>query len=138
MADIDINVTLPFDDAETAHEFPTVEAVTQIGHALDSAGFSAGLGTTRTTAFTGEADLRSAVAVIAELCEELGRAVPPDIVLGGITRPGEPWSPQQLIDRIGRYREHGVAAVAVTVAGRTRNEWCDNAARIGADVIAHL
>jgi len=41
-----------------------------------------------------------------------------------------------LIDRISRYRELGVSAVAVTVSGRTRSEWCDNAARIGADVIA--
>jgi hypothetical protein len=43
-----------------------------------------------------------------------------------------------LIDRIGRYRELGVSAVAVSVSGRSRNEWCDNAAQIGVDVIAQL
>jgi len=53
-------------------------------------------------------------------------------------RPGEQCTPQRLIDRIHRYRELGVTAVAVSVTGRTRNEWCDNAAQIGADVIAQL
>ena len=63
---------------------------------------------------------------------------PLGIVLGGIMRPGEQCTPQRLIDRIHRYRELGVTAVAVSVTGRTRNEWCDNAAQIGADVIAQL
>jgi hypothetical protein len=43
-----------------------------------------------------------------------------------------------LVDRIGRYQELGVSAVAVPVSGRTRGQWRDNAAYIGGEVIAKL
>jgi hypothetical protein len=42
------------------------------------------------------------------------------------------------VDRIGRYRELGESAVARSISGRSRNQWCDNAAHIGAEVIAKL
>jgi probable F420-dependent oxidoreductase len=96
------------------------------------------LATTRTAALAGEADVRAAISHLHGLCEQLGRATPPDIVLGSVVRPDEQWTPQVLIDRIGRYRDLGVSAVAVSVAGRTRREWCDNAAFIGAEVIEKL
>lgn len=96
------------------------------------------LNSTRTAAFTGEQDLQAAMSYINALCEKTGRATAPEIVLGSIVTPGERWTPPVLIDRISRYRELGIAAVAVTVSGCTRSEWCDNAERIGAEVIAKL
>jgi hypothetical protein len=60
------------------------------------------------------------------------------VVLGGINAPGEILSNPEIVDRIGSYRELGVSAAAVAVKGRTRAEWCDNAERIGAEVIAKL
>lgn len=96
------------------------------------------LATTRTATFTGEHDLRAALSYMEALCEETGRAQAPEIVLGGVVAPGEAWTPDQLVDRICRYRELGVSAVAVPVSGRTRDEWCDNAERIGVEVIAQL
>ncbi len=96
------------------------------------------LATTRTAAITGEKDLIAAISYMKEHCEKVGRTTMPDVVLGGIASPGEPWAPEMLVDRIGRYRELGVTAAGVPVDGRTRCEWCDNTARIGAEVIDKL
>jgi hypothetical protein len=73
-----------------------------------------------------------------EYCDQTGRGDLPEIVLGGVKAPGEVLSTQHLIDRIGRYRDLGVTTAAVSVKGRTRAEWCDDAARIGEDVIARF
>ena len=43
MADIKINVSLPFDELRTSGEFMTPAAVTEVGKVLDAAGFHAGL-----------------------------------------------------------------------------------------------
>lgn len=99
---------------------------------------SADLNTTRTAAITGEDDLRTAISYMNEFSESSGRATPPEIVLGGIVKPYEQWTPPMLIDRIGRFHDLGVTAVGVSVSGRTRREWCDNAEFIGAEVIAKL
>jgi probable F420-dependent oxidoreductase len=94
--------------------------------------------TTRTAAMTGEDDLAAGIAYMKEYCGTFGRANIPEVVLGSITAPGEKPSAQEIIDRAGRYREMGVTTAGITVDGRTRAEWCDNAERIGADVIAKL
>jgi len=94
--------------------------------------------TTRTASMTGEDDLVSGIAYMKEQCEKIGRADMPDVVLGSITAPGEKWTPAMLIDRIGRYRDLGVTAAGLSVEGKTRREWCDNAERVGADVIAKI
>ncbi|MEV3901113.1 TIGR03619 family F420-dependent LLM class oxidoreductase [Mycobacterium sp. NPDC050551] len=96
------------------------------------------LATTRTASFTGKDDLRAAISYIAEVSDQVGRTRPLDIVLGSVVAPGEQWTPSMLVDRIGRFRELGVSAVAISVSGRTRNEWCDNAAFIGEHVIAQI
>src|SRR5262245_28335089 len=59
--------------------------------------------TTRTAALAGERDLRKAISYLCALCDEDGRTTPPEIVLGGIVRPGEQCTPEMLIDHIGRY-----------------------------------
>jgi hypothetical protein len=94
--------------------------------------------TTRTVPMTGVDDLRAAIAYLHEYCAQVGRQTPPEIVLGGVNAPGEILSNQQIVDRIGQYRELGVTTAAVSVKGRTCAEWCDNAERVGAEIIAKL
>ena len=99
---------------------------------------SAQRATARTAAMSSDLDLAEGIAYMREHCEKVGRKDLPQIFLASITQPGEKWNPQQLIDRIGQYKEMGIVGAAVSVDGRTRAEWCDNAARVGADVIAKL
>lgn len=94
--------------------------------------------TTRTVAMAGEEDLAAGLAYMREYCEQVGREDLPEIVLGGLTAPGEKVDNQLLIDRIGRYSEMGVSTAAITVNGRTRAEFCDEAERIGAEIIAKI
>lgn len=94
--------------------------------------------TARTAAITSEADLADGIAYLREHCEKTGRETAPDIFLASITQPGEQWTPQQLVDKIGRFREMGVVGAGISIEGRTRAEWCENAARFGADVISKL
>jgi probable F420-dependent oxidoreductase len=94
--------------------------------------------TARTAAMTGDVDLAEGIAYMREHCERTGREDMPRIFLASITQSGEKWEPQRLIDRIGSYASMGVAGVTINVEGRTRAEWCDNAERVGRDVIAKL
>jgi alkanesulfonate monooxygenase SsuD/methylene tetrahydromethanopterin reductase-like flavin-dependent oxidoreductase (luciferase family) len=94
--------------------------------------------TARTASMTSELDLADGIAYMREHCEKVGRENLPHIFLASITRPGEKWTPQQLIDKIGQFKEMGVIGAGVSFDGRTRAEWCDNAERFGADVIAKL
>jgi hypothetical protein len=82
--------------------------------------------------------LREALAYMRGYCDEVGRETMPEIVLGGVNAPGEKLSGQELLDRIEEYRALGVSAAGITVDGRTRAEWCDEAERIGAEVIARV
>jgi probable F420-dependent oxidoreductase len=94
--------------------------------------------TTRTAVMETDADLVAGIAYMKEYRATVGRQDLPEVILGGITSSGEKWSNQQLVDRIGRFRELGVSGAAIGVAGTTRHEWCDNAERIGREVIAKL
>jgi len=94
--------------------------------------------TARTSEMAGEEDLAAGIAYMRQYCEETGRETPPGVFCSSITLPGEPWSAQAVIDRIGRYRELGVQGAALGVEGRTRAEWCDNAERLGAEVLSKL
>lgn len=94
--------------------------------------------TTRTASMSGEEDLRAGIQYMREYCEQVGRESLPEIVLGGVNSPGEVLSNQQIVDRICAYRELGVTTTGVTVTGRTRAEWCDNAEKVGAEIIAKI
>lgn len=94
--------------------------------------------TTRTAQMAGVEDLRAGIAYMREYCEEFGRKDMPEVILGGLNEPGEKPSMQEMVDRISRYRELGVTAAGMTVDGRTRAEFCDNAERLGAEVIAKI
>jgi probable F420-dependent oxidoreductase len=102
--------------------------------------FTSGVGTAtaRTSELAGPEDLAKAIAYLRAQCERFGRAEPPEVILGGINLPGETLSAQQLVDRIAEFRALGVAGAGLRVDGATRNEWCDNALRMGEDVIAKI
>ncbi len=94
--------------------------------------------TSRTADMAGEADLAEGMAYMRAHCEKVGRETPPEIVLSWLLSPGEKPEPAATIDRIGKLRELGVAATATGLPGRTRTEWCDNAARFDAEVLAKI
>jgi probable F420-dependent oxidoreductase len=93
--------------------------------------------TTRTVALETEEDLIGGINYMKEYAASVGRPEP-EVVLGSFTSPGEKWSSQQIIERLGRFREMGISGAAISVQGATRNEWCDNAERLGQEVIAKL
>lgn len=94
--------------------------------------------TTRTFDMTGAEDLKRGRDAMLDHCAKVGRAVPPEIVLGGLNKPGQKCSYRQLVDQAGAYAELGVVAAGVSVEGETVDEWCDNAERMGEEVIAKL
>lgn len=94
--------------------------------------------TARTASMASDEDLAQGIAYLREYCETIGRKELPGVFLGGITRPGETWSVQAVIDRLGRYREMGIVGAAASIEGRTRAEWCDNAERFGQEVLVKI
>jgi probable F420-dependent oxidoreductase len=102
---------------------------------LTSAAVSA---TTRTAAMTGEMDLAAGIAYLREHCAKVGRREPPDIVVGAVNQPNEAWNAEALLERIGKMRDIGVTTVGATIDGASRAEWCANAERYGAEIIAKL
>jgi alkanesulfonate monooxygenase SsuD/methylene tetrahydromethanopterin reductase-like flavin-dependent oxidoreductase (luciferase family) len=94
--------------------------------------------TTRTAAMTDEMDLAAGIAYMREHCEKVGRAQPPEIVVGAVNQPNEAWNAQALLEKIAKMRELGVTTVGATIDGSSRAEWCANAERYGAEIIAKL
>ena len=94
--------------------------------------------TTRTLPLNSPDDLRAAIDYMRDYADQVGRKDIPDVVLGGLNTPNEVLSTQQLLDRASLYREMGVSTAALSARGRTCAEWCDDAERIGAEVIARL
>ena len=94
--------------------------------------------TTRTATMADVMDLEDGIAYMREHCEKVGRKQLPEVVLGAVNQPNEAWNPPALLEKIGRMRELGVTTVGATIDGRTRAEWCDNAERYGAEIIAKL
>lgn len=94
--------------------------------------------TARTAAMADEMDLKSGIAYLREHCGKVGRQRPPEIVLGAVNQPNEAWNAAALLEKIGTLRELGITTVGATIDGRSRAEWCDNAERYGAEIIARL
>lgn len=94
--------------------------------------------TTRTADITNEEDLAKALDYMREHCAKVGRDKPPVVAIGSIVKPGECWTPQMIVDRVGKFAEMGVVAAGMSIDGETRAQWCDNAERFGQDVIAKL
>jgi probable F420-dependent oxidoreductase len=93
--------------------------------------------TSRTAELTNEDQLGEAIAYMHAHCEAIGRQTPPEIVLGSFST-GTPFEAQAMIDRAGKFQELGVTAVAAGIQASSRAEWCDHAARFGAEVIAKI
>jgi probable F420-dependent oxidoreductase len=94
--------------------------------------------TSRTAPMSNELDLAGGIRYLHEHSARVGRETPPKIVLSGINPAGEKLSSTALIDKIGRLQRMGVSGAAVHVDGKTRAEWCDQAERMGMDVLAKL
>ena len=94
--------------------------------------------TARTTTMSSDLDLAQGIAYMKEHCEKIGREKMPDIFLASVTKPGEEWNAQAIIDKLGRFKEMGVMGAGASIDGNTRAEWCDNAERFGSEVLAKL
>lgn len=94
--------------------------------------------TARTAAMSSDLDLAEGIAYMREHCEKIGRQQMPQVFLASITQPGEKWNSQEIIDKLGHYKTMGIVGAATHIEGRTRAEWCDNAERFGAEIIAKL
>jgi probable F420-dependent oxidoreductase len=94
--------------------------------------------TSRTAELSSIEDVVEAIAYMNAHCEKVGREKPPSVVLSGLVWPGEKWTPDSLLEKIGRFSEIGVSEAAVSLEGKTRAEWCDSAERFGATVLAKI
>jgi hypothetical protein len=94
--------------------------------------------TSRTAEMTSIDDIAEGIRYMLAHCEQIGRGKPPEVVLSGLIHPGEKWTVATLLDRMERLTEIGVREAAVSIEGKTRAQWCDNAERFGADVIAKI
>jgi len=94
--------------------------------------------TSRTAAMSDEVDLAAGIKYLHEHCEKLGRRQPPAIFLSSISSLSEKDNAAAMIDKIGQLHALGARGAAVHLEGRTRAEWCDNAERFAAEVLAKL
>jgi hypothetical protein len=85
-----------------------------------------------------EQDLADGIRYLHEHCEKIGRTKPPTIILSSISSLSENENAAAMIDKIGELRALGASGAAVHIVGKTRAEWCDNAERFGAEVLAKL
>lgn len=94
--------------------------------------------TARTAAMTSDEDLINGIHYLREYSEKIGREKEPEVFLGSIRRPGEELNAQLILDKLGRYRELGITGAVTHIEGDTREQWCDNAAWFGSEVLARL
>jgi probable F420-dependent oxidoreductase len=94
--------------------------------------------TSRTTEMSSVEDLKVGVAYMRQHCETVGRATPPELILASINQIGEVLSPQQMLDRIGEFKELGVTTVATNFHVDTRAEWIDKAEQFAEQIIAKV
>lgn len=94
--------------------------------------------TARTQPMSNDDDLAAGITYLHEHCEKIERSDKPEIFLGSIRRPGEEWNAQAILDKLGRYREMGVAGAVTHIEGASRSEWCDNARWMGEEVLSKL
>ena len=99
--------------------------------------FGAVANTSRTAELT-EDQLGEAIDYMKAHCAVVGRQTPPAVVLGSFGSAGAGFNAQAMIDRAGKFQDLGVSAVAAGIEASTRAEWCDHAARFGAEVIAKI
>lgn len=94
--------------------------------------------TARTAAIVGQEDLAADIAYLRAEIEKAGRVEPLEIVLDSMKAPTETWNAQALVDQIAGLEALGVSWVTVHIQGRARGEWCENAERYAAEVLAKV
>jgi probable F420-dependent oxidoreductase len=95
--------------------------------------------TSRTVAMESEEDLEAGIQYMRDYSAQVGRNHPPEIILSGVTVPGESLTPSEYIDRIGRFSELGIAGASVSPgAAATAQEFCDGLERFASDVLSKL
>jgi probable F420-dependent oxidoreductase len=94
--------------------------------------------TSRTATMSSDAELAAGIRYLHQYCEKVGREQPPQIILAGLNAPGEELHSPALLDRIGQLQRLGITGAALHIEGRTRAQWCDNAERYGAEVLAKI
>ena len=94
--------------------------------------------TSRTAPISGVDDLAAGLAYLKEQSEKAGRTRPPGIMFDGGLGHAPDFNAGALIDRVGQLTQLGVSSVSLHIQGRDRSEWCDNAARFGAEIIRRI
>jgi probable F420-dependent oxidoreductase len=94
--------------------------------------------TSRSADLSTDEQLVESIAYLHAHCEKIGREKPPELVLGGLNRPGERLEPAAMIDRIGRYKELGITTAGANLDAPTLTEWCDRAEWYAAEVLAKI
>lgn len=93
--------------------------------------------TARTVEFSTDEDIAKGIAYMKAHCEKVGRATPPEVILGGLDHIGsDDWEAQPILDRIGRLEAIGVSTVAINIAADTIAQWTDRAAAVGERLVA--
>ncbi len=90
--------------------------------------------TARTVPMGDEAALAAGIAYMHEQVAVQGRTRPIDIVLDSFHLPEG--GAQAALDAMGRLEAMGISWVGVHIAGKSVAEWCDNAAKFGAEIVA--
>ncbi len=94
--------------------------------------------TARTANISTDAEIREAIAYIADHSAKVGRAEPPKVISSSefTIRPGG--SAQEAIDPYGQLQTLGIDGSGASIQAETRSEWCELALRFGDEVIAKM
>jgi probable F420-dependent oxidoreductase len=94
--------------------------------------------TARTVNISGDDDIIASIDYMAEHCQKVGRAVPPQVIASSTFQIKPGYSAQEAIDHYAHMKSIGVDGSGASVAAETRGEWCDLAGQFGEDVISKI
>jgi alkanesulfonate monooxygenase SsuD/methylene tetrahydromethanopterin reductase-like flavin-dependent oxidoreductase (luciferase family) len=92
--------------------------------------------TSRTAEMATDKELAENLDYMRAHCDAVGRAKPPALMLGTSEHLAPGWNAQEQVDKAGAFAKLGAVSMGVTLEAKTLKEWCDAAARFGAEVIA--
>lgn len=93
---------------------------------------------TRSAVVEGIGDLRAKIEISRGHAAKVGRSHPLEICFGVSAFTKQVLEAQRAIDALGALAEAGVTWSTIRIPGRTRSEYCENAARFAADVITPI
>ncbi|MFC3214759.1 hypothetical protein [Novosphingobium panipatense] len=94
--------------------------------------------TARTANLEGDEDILAAIGYMAEHCEKVGRAVPPQVIASSTYSVKAGWNAQEALDHFAHLKSLGVDGSGATIYTRTRAEYLDQAQKFGEEVIAKI